>query len=123
VTGGKAPKAKGDQHERDVRDYLRRRGIDTERLAHAGTRVDVGDLFMPAFSWFALECKNQRKFELGPWLEHLAERVAGRRWPILVVRRPRHPDPADAYVVMSLETFAEVLLMLAVDTPTAAVGP
>jgi hypothetical protein len=121
MTGGRAPKRKGDDHERAVRDYLRRRGIDTERLAHAGARVDVGDLFLPAFSWFALECKNARRFELAVWLDHLAERVAGRRWPILIVHRNARPVDA-AYVVMSLETFSEVLLMLAVDTPTTVAG-
>jgi hypothetical protein len=99
-------KAKGSAFERLIADYLAER-MPCERIP-AGATLDRGDLWTEAA---AIQCKNCRTLSLGAWLRDMVEqqRNANRRWHALVVKRKGTTDPAEQFVVMSLEQFRELL--------------
>jgi hypothetical protein len=109
-------KAKGTAWELAVRRYLRALGIDAFKPYEEG-HDDAGDIH--GVDPFILQAKNYRS-----WQDAIREgldgaerqkRVAGVRWGAAVVKRLRRTDPGEAFVVMTLATFAEVLLDLRAD--------
>lgn len=102
-------KVKGDRFERDVVDYLRQNGFPyAERTLGAGRPDDRGDID-GLVSW-TIECKNRKAFDLAGWsAEAAAEAVNARRhnWAVVVKRRNR--PTSDAYVVLDLAAFAELV--------------
>ena len=107
---------KGSQFERDVVAYLQANGHRyAERAYGAGRPDDRGDI--DGIPGFAIECKNHRALDLAGWCtEASAEAANARRprWAVIFKRKQR--ATADAYVLVSLATFAE---LLADDPPTA----
>jgi hypothetical protein len=99
-------KRKGSAFERLICDYLAER-MPCERIP-AGASLDRGDLWTQAA---AIQCKNHRTLSLGAWLRDAMEQQAnaGKRWHALVVKRKGTTDPAEQFVVMSLEQFRELL--------------
>jgi len=104
-----ANKAKGAQWERDVAAYLRENGFPmADRRYGAGVREDKGDLV--GVPRFALECKNQASINLSEFLEEalIEAKYAKAQFGAAVIKR-RRKATKDAYVVMSLEQFAELI--------------
>ena len=104
-----ANKAKGSQWERDVAAYLRENGFpQADRRYGAGVREDKGDLV--GVPGFALECKNQASINLAQFLEEalIEAKYAKARFGAAIIKR-RRKGTKDAYVVMSLEQFAELI--------------
>jgi Holliday junction resolvase len=104
-----ANKQKGSQFERDVVQYLRDHGFNAvERRYGAGAHEDKGDI--DGVPDFAIECKNQRQINLAEFIEEalIEAKHAGRRFGAAIVKR-RQRNVKDAYVVMSLEQFVELL--------------
>lgn len=101
-------KRKGDAWERAVVDVLRRAGhVHVERGYRLGAHSDRGDV--DGIVGFLIECKDCARFELGVWMdEAVREAQECERVPVLVVKR-RRADPARAYVVIELGTFARML--------------
>lgn len=105
-------KAKGTSWESAIRDFLVERGIPAYRPAQAGSK-DVGDLH--GVSPFVLQAKNYK--DLASALRNgvdganLQRVNAKERWGAAVIKRARKGVSA-GYVVMDLETFAEVLAEL-----------
>jgi hypothetical protein len=99
-------KRKGSAFERLICDYLAER-MPCERIP-AGAALDRGDLWTEAA---AIQCKNCRSLSLGAWLRDAIEQQvnAGKRWHALVVKRKGTTDPAEQFVVMSMEQFRELL--------------
>jgi len=99
-------KRKGSAFERLICDYLAER-MPCERIP-AGATLDRGDLWTAAA---AIQCKNHRTLSLGAWLRDAMEQQvnAGKRLHALVVKRKGTTDPAEQFVVMSLEQFRELL--------------
>ena len=99
-------KAKGSAFERIIANYLAER-MPCERIP-AGATLDRGDLWTEAA---AIQVKNCRTLSLGAWLRDAVEqqRNAGKRLHALVVKRKGTTDPAEQFVVMSLEQFRELL--------------
>jgi hypothetical protein len=95
-----------------VRTFLRSKGIEAFKPYEEG-HDDAGDIH--GVDPFILQAKNYTS-----WQDAIREgldgaekqkRVAGVPWGAAVVKRLRR-EAADAYVVMTLATFAEVLLAL-----------
>jgi len=109
ATNGKSMKAKGSAFERAVCDYLRANGHPyAERHYGAGRPEDVGDI--DGIPGWTLECKNCKALDLAGWsneAEH--ERQHGRQRFAAVIAKRRNKPTADAYVVLSLDTFARLL--------------
>lgn len=105
-------KQKGTAFESAIRDYLRSRGIDAYRPAQEGYK-DVGDLH--GVSPFVLQAKNYK--DLATALREGVDGVqkqkvhARERYGAAVIKRARK-GVSDAYVVVRLEDFADLLLEL-----------
>jgi hypothetical protein len=99
-------KRKGASFERLIADYLAER-IPCERIP-AGATFDRGDLWTEAA---AIQCKNCRTLSLGAWLRDAMEQQinASKRLHALVVKRKGSTDPAEQFVVMTLEQFRDLL--------------
>jgi hypothetical protein len=100
---------KGTQFERDVVAYLRDHGFPyAERHYGAGRPNDVGDI--DGIVGWTLEVKNCRAIELGGWMtEAEVERQNGRQQHAAVIAKRRNRPVGDAYVVMTLTSFAALL--------------
>jgi hypothetical protein len=59
---------------------------------------------------FAIECRDRKKVELSTNLDDAEERAVHKKadWGVAIMKRPRRPVE-DAYVLMSLSTFADIL--------------
>ena len=94
-------KAKGDQFERQVRDLFIANGVTAERIP-AGASGDLGDLWVPGLA--TVQCKNQRRIELGPWLDEtvVQQERSGKPWHWLAVKRRGVTDPERQFAVCEL---------------------
>jgi len=103
-----ANKARGSQFERDVVKYLQEHGFPlAERRYGAGLREDKGDIRgVPV----TLECKNHAQISLSQFLDEalIEAKHAGTKLGAAVIKR-RGKGTKDAYVVMSLEQYTELL--------------
>jgi len=99
-------KRKGSAFERLIADYLAER-LPCERIP-AGATLDRGDMWTSAA---AIQCKNCRTLSLGAWLRDARDqqRNAGKRLHALVVKAKGTTDPAEQFVVMTLEQFRQML--------------
>lgn len=111
-------KAKGTSFEVLVRDYLIDKGfIHAHRPALSGGN-DTGDVNGIArrdtLRKVAVQCKNQRQFQLSQWLNDTVEQASrlGGAVPALVVKRPGKGEKAlgESYVVMRLEDLTDLLI-------------
>lgn len=99
-------KKKGYRWEKEILPFLEKVWPDIKRTGSA--RQDRAD-FESALCPFVIEAKDDASFNISGWLEQAArarDRL-GFGWPVVVVKRRRHPTPK-AYVVMELATFLEV---------------
>ena len=110
-------KAKGTSFEVSVRDYLINKGfINAHRPALSGGN-DTGDINgivrKNPLRRVAVQCKNQKAFQLSQWLNDTVEQAErlGGAVPVLVVKRPGKGEKAlgDSYVVMRLEDLTGLL--------------
>lgn len=102
-------KAKGSQFERDVVKYLQDNGFPSaERRYGAGLREDRGDIV--GVPGFALECKNTKSINLAQFIDEaiLEAKHAKARFGAAIVKR-RMRNTSEAYVIMTLEQFAELV--------------
>ena len=100
---------KGSQFERDVVSYLRANGFEyAERSYGAGRPDDRGDV--DGIPGFTLECKAHRTIDLAGFIDEAERERANARQPFAaaIVKRKNKPV-SSSYVVMSLETFAELV--------------
>jgi len=101
-------KRKGTTWESAVVDYLRTHGQPyAERRALCGTS-DKGDV--SGVPGVMLECKAEKTVTLGAYADEVKVQTAnaGASVGVAVVKR-RNRGPADAYVLMSLSQFAEMI--------------
>lgn len=100
-------KAKGSQFERDVVNFLSDWFPAIERRL-AGSQQDKGDL--QGIPYTVIECKNHKTFNLPEWMDRLKEQMdnANAFRGVVVVKRRNKPT-AQAYAVMPLELWAELL--------------
>ena len=90
--------------------FLREHGHRyVERAYGAGRPQDVGDV--DGLPGWCLEAKNQKAMDLAGWCDEAArealERPPGRPWAVVAKRRNK--PVSEAYVVLSLATFADLL--------------
>jgi Holliday junction resolvase len=106
---GRAMKAKGSLFEREVCAYLRENGHPyAERHYGAGRPDDVGDI--DGIVGWTIEAKAHKSIDLAGFVDEVErERVNGRRSFAAVVAKRRGKPTADAYVVLSLSTFARLV--------------
>ena len=104
-------KRKGTTWESNVRDFLNSCGNDAHRVAQAGE--DVGDVFLNGE--FTLQCKDVARADYSGWLRSAKKQAeaASRKWGVVVHKR-RQKGVGDGYVVMDLDTFAEISITLKV---------
>ena len=110
-------KAKGTSFEVLVRDYLINKGfIHAHRPALSGGN-DTGDVNGIArrtdMRKVAVQCKNQKAFQLSQWLDDTVEQAKrlNDALPVLVVKRQGKGEKAldDTYVVMRLGDLVDLL--------------
>jgi len=101
-------KRKGTQFETDVVRYLVDHGFRfAERRALCGTS-DKGDV--SGIPGVVLECKAERTITLAAYADEVRAETANAHASIgVAVVKRRNRGPGDAYVVMSLETFAAMI--------------
>jgi hypothetical protein len=106
---GASMKAKGSAFEREVVRVLRGHGHPrAERAYGAGRPRDVGDV--AGVSGFAVEVKAHRSIDLAGWCDEAAREATnvGAGTVGVVAKRRRRPAE-DAYVVLRLADFAELV--------------
>lgn len=114
---GNKNKAKGTSFEVLVRDYLNANGFPhAHRTALSGSQ-DTGDINgisrAETGRKVAVQCKNQKAFQLSQWLDDTVEQAErlNDAVPALVVKRPGKGEKAlgDSYVVMRLDDLIKLL--------------
>jgi hypothetical protein len=114
---GNRAKAKGTSFEVLVRDYLIRKGfIHAHRPALSGGN-DTGDVNGLArksdMRRVAVQCKNQKTFQLSQWLNDTVEQAKrlGDAVPVLVVKRAGKGEKAlgESYAVLRLDDLVQLL--------------
>jgi hypothetical protein len=106
------PRRAGTAWETAVVKFLRDRGFRVDRSPLRGAR-DEGDV--TGIPGWVIECKAQRTWNLAVWCDeaaceagNAADRAGtSHRWAVVVKRFRR--GVGDAYVVVNLDTFAELL--------------
>lgn len=96
-----ASRRKGRAWESAVAAWLRDHGWPLAEPRSTGMAGSPDILGVPAFT---IECKN-RKDVAAAICEGIDAATAANRGPslpVVIVKRPRHPDPGDAYAVMRL---------------------
>lgn len=105
-------KAKGTRWESAIAAHLRERDLPAHRVVQTGSS-DVGDIH--GVSPFVIQAKDRRDVLDGirEGLDAVQKQAAaaGERWGVVVAKRARKPV-GEAYVVMRLDTFAELLAEL-----------
>lgn len=114
---GNKAKAKGTSFEVLVRDYLISKGfIHAHRPALSGGK-DTGDINglirKDDLRKVAVQCKNQKAFQLSQWLNDTVEQAErlGGAVPVLVVKRPGKGEKAlgESYAVLQLDDLVALL--------------
>jgi hypothetical protein len=114
---GNKSKAKGTAFETLIKNYLVNKGfIHAHRTALEGGQ-DKGDIHGIAHRMtrrkVAVQCKNQKSFNLSGWLNDTVEQAErlNNAVPILVVKRPGKGEKAvgDSYAVMRLDDLVQLL--------------
>ena len=116
MTTRKSHKARGATFETDLRDYFRRIGLDSERLARAGAR-DEGDVvvrsgFLGHIGILEAKAPGQSgRIDLSGWTKeaqieatHYSEARGIKRTSVLpaVIIKARGKKIADSYLVLRL---------------------
>lgn len=102
-------KEKGDRFEIAVRDFLRGTGWPRCERRAKQHGADRGDLILgPA--GFTIDCKDHQSIDLAGYMDQAEQesRNAHSPWFAAVVKRRRKPV-SEAYVVMPLRVFAQVV--------------
>ena len=109
-------KERGSRFEVEVVDFLRNNGFPgVERRAMRGSR-DTGDV--SGLPGWVLEVKNCRAMSLGEWVAEAekeaknAQNGAENAVSWAVVHKRRQKGPGGAYVTLSLELFANLLVAI-----------
>ena len=118
---GRASRQKGARGEREVRDILRKYGVEARRDG----RLD--DDLVHGLEGYHLEVKRREAYELGAWIEQ-AEEDAKERIPVVVFRKSNQPWRAviDFATLVRLitnhggETSDEVPSASGADSPTGS---
>lgn len=114
---GNKHKAKGTAFETLIVNYLKDNGFkNAHRTALQGIN-DSGDVNgivqRVSLSELAVQCKNQKAFDLSGWLNDTVEQAKklNEGLPLLVVKRPGKGEKAlgDSYAVMRLEDMVRLL--------------
>ena len=102
-------KAKGDAFEREVVAFLRAHGFPyAERSFGAGRRDDQGDVL--GLPGVVVQVKNHKRHALSEWVEQAEEQRTRARASVGVVVAKRRGKPVgDAYVVITLAAFVDML--------------
>lgn len=113
---GNRAKQKGTSFETLVREFLNAHGfLQAKRtpLQGIGDTGDINGIKNSDGKQVAVQCKNQRKFELSGWLDDTVDQAArlGDAVPALVVKRPGKGKGAvgDNYAVMRLTDLVALL--------------
>ena len=110
MTGGTAPKRRGDAFEREVAAFLCEHGHPyAERAYGAGRPQDVGDI--DGLPGFVIECKAHRSLDLAAFLDEAVSEAhnAGTDAVPVVVAKRRGKPTGESYVVMRLADFAALV--------------
>ena len=103
-------KQKGTAFETLIRDYLHSWGFQSARRTALSGGYDTGDINgignADTGQQVAVQCKNQKKFNLSGWLDDTVEQAErlDEAVPVLVVKRPGRGAKSldDTYAVMRL---------------------
>ena len=114
---GNKHKAKGTSFEVLVRDYLINNGFPHAHRPALSGGQDTGDVNglsrASTGRKVAVQCKNQKAFQLSQWLNDTVEQAErlGGAVPALVVKRPGKGEKAlgESYVVMRLDDLINLL--------------
>lgn len=104
-----ASRRKGTAWESAVVEYLSQHGFPyAERRALSGS-LDRGDI--TGIPGVMIECKAEKSITLAEYADEVKVQTvnAGAQIGVAVVKR-RNRSPGDAYVVMTLTTFADLLV-------------
>jgi hypothetical protein len=103
-----AGKRAGARFEQQVADYLAANGFPYAERRHSNGPKDRGDI-AGVLGW-TLEAKALRDLDVAGAIDEAAKEAgnAGSRWYAAILKRRRKPT-ADAYVVLPLKLFADLV--------------
>jgi hypothetical protein len=97
-------RAKGSMFETEVTFYLNNNGQEHAHRNPLNSPLgDIGGTPM------TIEAKNHKEMALGTWMKQAEESSILTSRPPVVVHKRRGKNVSQAYVTMTLETFAELL--------------
>lgn len=115
---GSVSKGKGTRWESWVENYLNERGVAARRLARAGVK-DIGDIAWPLRDdgVLVVEAKARRATDLATWVaeaeleaQHYNDKHPGDGQTFgVVVSKRRGKSTGQAYVVIELDTFRDLI--------------
>jgi hypothetical protein len=107
MAGGISPRRAGDRFERDVVRFLVANGYPyAERSYGAGRPDDRGDI--DGLPGWIIQCRANRELDVGGALASAERQTPDRFHFAAAICKRRNHGTADAYVVMSLATFAAI---------------
>ncbi len=103
-----AAKRSGARFEQQVADYLVEHGFPYAERRHTNGAKDRGDL--SGIPGWVCELKATRELDVAGAIDEAAKEAAnaGAAWYVAILKRRRKPT-ADAYVVLPLYLFAELV--------------
>ncbi len=105
-TQGRANRRRGADFELEVAHFLQANGYPNARR-ELERRTDIGDI-AGGPDLVHLECKNKKAFDLAAWIDQAQAAASPFDFPAVAVKRRQRPI-SQAYVVMELEHFVELL--------------
>lgn len=107
MTGGNAPRVKGQRAEQQVVRWLRLNGWPHARRYLAGDGRQPGDV--DGVPGACLDVKHAQRVELTAWLAQVDDEAPDGALPFVVVRLPRETDPARWALVTRLGNLDRLL--------------
>lgn len=106
---GAASRRKGAGYERDVVRWLNANGYGMAERRIPGMANDRGDI--SGVPYTVIECKNQRRIELGTWFTQMQQEQAEAAQALgaLFIKRRGVTDVGQHYVVVSGDTWLRML--------------
>ena len=107
-----ANKAKGTAFETAICRYLIGWGFDARRKVQRGQH-DEGDIEVREIPDLVIQAKNQGQLRIADWLDSAIDQGRAAGAPLaLVVAKRRGKPVADSFVVVALDTFADMMTEL-----------
>lgn len=99
--------SKGSRWRKSVQDWFTALGYDTTFRAWTQPGDDI--TVSRGMLTLSVETKDHRTLALAAWVDQADRQAPDGHIPVVVAHRPGKGSPAEAYVIMSAASFADLL--------------